>query len=40
MTNDMLKKNSELLKQGTIEITEESERAIVDVETLNKQIKI
>lgn len=36
MTNDMLKKNSELLKQGTIEIAEESERAIVDVETLQK----
>ena len=36
MTNDMLKKNSELLKQGTIEIAEESEKAIVDVETLQK----
>ena len=36
MTNEMLKKNSELLKQGTIEIAEESERAIVDVETLQK----
>lgn len=36
MTNEMLKKNSELLKQGTIEITEESEKAIVDVETLQK----
>jgi uncharacterized protein YaaN involved in tellurite resistance len=36
MTNDMLKKNSELLKQGSIEIAEESERAIVDVETLQK----
>lgn len=39
MTNDMLKKNSELLKQGTIEITEESERAIVDVETLKQTNK-
>lgn len=36
ITNEMLKKNSELLKQGTIEIAEESERAIVDVETLQK----
>ena len=36
ITNEMLKKNSENLKQGTIEIAEESERAIVDVETLKK----
>ena len=36
LTNDMLKKNSELLKQGSIEIAKESERAIVDVETLQK----
>lgn len=36
LTNDMLQKNSELLKQGSIEIAEESERAIVDVETLQK----
>lgn len=36
LTNDMLKANSELLKQGTIEIAKESERAIVDVETLSK----
>lgn len=36
LTNDMLKANSELLKQGTIEVAEESERAIVDVETLQK----
>lgn len=36
MTNEMLKKNSETLKQGTIEIAQESERAIVDVETLQK----
>ena len=39
MTNDMLKKNSELLKQGTLQIAEESERAIVDVETLQKTNK-
>ena len=36
MTNDMLKKNSEMLKQGTIEIAKESEKAIVDIETLQK----
>ena len=35
-TNEMLKKNSEMLKQGTIEIAEESEKAIVNVETLQK----
>lgn len=39
LTNDMLKKNSELLKQGTIEIAEESEKAIVDIETLQKTNK-
>ena len=36
LTNDMLVKNSEILKQGSIEIAEESERAIVDIETLKK----
>ncbi len=36
LTNEMLKSNSELLKQGTIKIANESERAIVDVETLQK----
>ena len=39
LTNDMLKKNSEILKQGSIEIAEESERAIVDIETLQKTNK-
>ncbi|MBR6034321.1 MAG: toxic anion resistance protein [Clostridia bacterium] len=39
ITNEMLKKNSELLKQGTIEVAKESERAIVDVETLQKTNK-
>lgn len=39
MTNDMLQKNSELLKQGTIEVAEESEKAIVNVETLQKTNK-
>lgn len=36
ITNDMLKANSELLKQGSIEVALESERAIVDIETLSK----
>ena len=36
LTNDMLKKNSETLKQGSIDIAEQSERAIVDIETLRK----
>ena len=36
LTNEMLKKNSETLKQGSIEIAEESEKAIVNVETLQK----
>ena len=36
LTNDMLKQNSEILKQGSIEIAKQSERAIVDVETLQK----
>ena len=39
LTNDMLKKNSETLKQGTIEVAKESERAIVDIETLQKTNK-
>lgn len=36
LTNDMLVKNSETLKQGSIDIAKESERAVVDVETLQK----
>lgn len=39
LTNEMLKKNSETLKQGTIEVAKESERAIVDIETLKKTNK-
>jgi len=34
MTNELLTKNAERLKMGTIEIAKESERGIVDVETL------
>ena len=40
-TNELLKKNAVTLKQGTIEIAKESERGIVDIETLqqtNKQL--
>ena len=39
LTNEMLKKNSETLKQGTIDVARESERAIVDIETLKKTNK-
>lgn len=39
LTNDMLQKNSETLKQGSLEIAKESERAIVDIETLKKTNK-
>ena len=39
LTNDMLKQNSENLKQGTIDIAKESEKAIVDIETLKKTNK-
>jgi len=35
-TNELLTKNSELLKQGTVEIAKESERGIVEIETLRK----
>lgn len=34
LTNDLLNKNSETLKQGTLDIAQESERAIIDIETL------
>jgi len=34
MTNELLLKNAEKLKMGTIEIAKESERGIVDIETL------
>lgn len=36
MTNDLLKKNSEALKTATIETARESERGIVDIETLQQ----
>ena len=39
LTNDMLKKNSQILKQGSIEVAQESERAIVDIATLQQSNK-
>jgi len=35
-TNELLKKNAETLKQNTIEVATESERAVVDIETLKE----
>ena len=34
MTNDLLKKNAEMLKMATIETAKEAERSVVDIETL------
>ena len=34
MTNELLRKNAEKLKQSTVEVARESERGIVDIETL------
>ncbi len=36
MTNELLRKNAAALKQGTIEAAKESERGIVDIETLTQ----
>lgn len=36
LTNDLLRQNAATLKQGTIDIAKESERGIVDMETLQK----
>ena len=36
LTNDMLKKNSEMLETSTVQVARESERGIVDIETLQK----
>ena len=36
MTNELLKKNSETLKMGTIQTAKEAERGIIDLETLVK----
>ena len=35
-TNDLLRRNAELLKQNTIETAKENERSIVDIETVQK----
>jgi len=34
MTNELLKKNADTLKMGTIETAKEAERGIIDIETL------
>ena len=39
MTNELLKKNAAALKQGTIDTAKESERGIVDIETLQQTNK-
>ena len=36
MTNELLKKNAEMLKTGTVETAKESERGVVDIETLKQ----
>ena len=36
MTNELLKKNAEMLKMGTIETAKEAERGIIDITTLSK----
>ncbi len=34
MTNELLQKNADMLKMGTIEVAKEAERGVVDIETL------
>lgn len=36
MTNELLKKNVEMLHTSTVEVAQESERGIVDIETLKQ----
>ncbi len=36
MTNELLRKNADMLKMGTIEIAKESERGVADIETLQE----
>ena len=36
VTNQLLQKNAEKLKQGSVEVARESERGIVEIETLQK----
>ena len=40
MTNQLLKKNAEKLKMATVETAKESERGIVDIETLKNTNKM
>ena len=40
MTNELLKKNAEALKIATVESAKESERGIVDIETLTQTNKM
>lgn len=35
-TNELLRRNAEMLKQNTIETARETERGIVDIETVKK----
>ena len=39
LTNELLRSNAEKLKQGTVEVAKESERGIVDIETLTNTNK-
>ena len=39
MTNDLLKKNAALLHQSTVKTAQESERGIIDIETLTQTNK-
>jgi uncharacterized protein YaaN involved in tellurite resistance len=39
MTNDLLKKNSEMLKQGSLDVARESERSIIFIETVQQTNK-
>ena len=36
LTNELLRKNSEMLKQGSLEVARESERGIVSIDTIKK----
>ncbi|MBQ7604359.1 MAG: toxic anion resistance protein [Clostridia bacterium] len=39
MTNELLKKNAKMLHQSTVEIAKESERGVIDIETLTETNK-
>jgi uncharacterized protein YaaN involved in tellurite resistance len=39
MTNDLLRKNSEMLKQGSLDVARESERSIISIETVQQTNK-